>query len=114
MELFTTEVEERGGWTVVRARGQLDIGTAPVLHQLLGGIQMGEGHAVVLELDGIEFVDDLGLGVLLGAIKRARQSGGRLVVVATRPRLEELLDLTGLDRLVERSATVDEAVGVAP
>lgn len=113
MELFTTEVEERGAWTVVRARGQLDVATAPELHQLLVGIQVGQGTAVVLDLDGVEFVDDLGLGTLLGGIKRARQSDGRFVVVATRPRLVELLELTGLAQLLERADDVGRVVDVA-
>lgn len=111
MELLRTDVVEREGWTVITATGQLDIATAPDLHQRLAGAQVGEGSAVVLDLDAVEFVDDLGLGVLLAAVKRARQSDGRFVVVATRPPVTELLELTGLDRVLDRAGDVDEALG---
>lgn len=110
MDLLHTEVAERDGWTVVTATGQLDIATAPALHQRLAGVQVG-GTSVVLDLDGIEFVDDLGLGVLLAAVKRSRQSEGRFVVVASRPRLGELFELTGLDRILDRAEDVGAAVG---
>lgn len=110
MELLSTDVAERGGWTVVTATGQLDVATAPALHQTLTRAQLGDDRAVVLDLDGIEFVDDLGLGVLLGAVKRARESGGRFVVVATRPRLTELFDLTGLHLVLDLAPDVATAL----
>lgn len=101
MELLRTEVADRDGCTVVTATGQLDVATAPTLHQRLEAAQLGRASVVVLDLEGIEFVDDLGLGVLLAAVKRARQSDGRFVVVTSRPRILELFDLTGLDRILE-------------
>lgn len=110
MELLRTDVEERDGCTVVTARGQLDVATAPALHQRLEQAQLDRGSAVVLDLDGIEFVDDLGLGVLLAAVKRARQSNGRLLVVANRPRVLELFELTGLDRVLEVAPDVPTAL----
>lgn len=109
MELLRTEVAERDGWTVVTATGQLDIATAPALHQRLAGAQLG-ATSVVLDLDGIEFVDELGLGVLLAALKRSRESGGRFVVVAGRTRLLELFRLTGLDRILDRVEDVETVV----
>lgn len=110
MDLLRTDVAERDGCTVVTATGQLDVATAPALHQRLEAAQLGRASAVVLDLDGIEFVDDLGLGVLLAAVKRARQSDGRLLVVASRPRILELFDLTGLDRVLEIEADVPTAL----
>lgn len=110
MELLRTEVVEREGSTVVTATGQLDVATAPTLHQRLEEAQLDRGSVVILDLDGIEFVDDLGLGVLLAAVKRARQSDGRLLVVANRPRILELFDLTGLDRVLEVAADVPTAL----
>lgn len=104
---------DRDGWAVVAASGQLDVATAPALHQRLAELQLGGAPAVVLDLDGVEFVDDLGLGVLLGAVKRARQSDGRFVVVATRPRLTELFALTGLDRVLDLVEDVEAAISAA-
>ena len=113
MELLRTDMVERDGCTLVTVSGQLDVATAPALHQRLEEAQLDRLTSVVLDLDGLEFVDDLGLGVLLAAVKRARQSDGRLLVVASRPRILELFHLTGLDRVLDLAADVPTALSRA-
>jgi anti-sigma B factor antagonist len=97
VELLTVEICERGGWTVVTARGQLDVATAPDLRQDLLEAQYGGSTRVVIDLDGVEFLDSMGLGVLVGALKRARTHDGEFAVACSRERLLNLFELTGLD-----------------
>jgi anti-sigma B factor antagonist len=59
------------------------------------------GRRVAVDLDGVDALDDTGLGVLLGAAGRARLSGGDVVVITADARLRERFGLTGLDRAVE-------------
>ena len=56
------------------------------------------GRTVAVDLDGVDALDDTGLGVLLGAAGRARQAGGDLVVVCASEHLRARFTLTGLDR----------------
>jgi anti-sigma B factor antagonist len=56
---------------------------------------------VAVDLDGVDVLDDSGLGALLGAAGRARRTGGDLVVVASDQRLRDRFTLTGLDRAVD-------------
>ena len=58
------------------------------------------GATVVVDLDGVHVFDDAGLGLLLGAAGRARQTGGDLVVVCSTPGLRHHLELTRFDRAV--------------
>lgn len=112
-EPLAIDVAERDGWTVVTARGQLDVGTAPQLQQTLQTAQVGAGHRLALDLREVEFIDDLGLGILVGAGKRARLGDGRFVCISDRPRFLELLAVTGLDRVLERVAVPDRLFGAA-
>jgi anti-sigma B factor antagonist len=110
VELLTVETEERSGWTVVSARGQLDVATAPGFRQDLLEAQYGGSTRVVIDLDGVEFLDSMGLGVLVGALKRARSHDGELAVVCSRERLLHLFELTGLERVLRILPTLEEVL----
>jgi anti-sigma B factor antagonist len=110
VELLTVETAERDGWTVVVARGQLDVATAPDFRQDLVEAQYGGSTRVVVDLDGVEFLDSMGLGVLVGALKRARTHDGEFAVACARDRLLQLFALTGLDRILRIAPTVDEVL----
>ena len=59
----------------VAISGELDSTSAARLAEVLAGL---DGHALVIDLTGLEFIDAAGLSVLLGA---GRPSGGRLLSV---------------------------------
>jgi anti-sigma B factor antagonist len=52
---------------------------------------------VILDLGELRFIDSTGLGSLVGARKRVRESGGELVLTNTAQRIVKLLEITGLD-----------------
>lgn len=58
------------------------------------------GERVIVDLDGVAAIDDLGLGVLLGAAARARGAGGDLEIVCGRAALRAQFTDTRLDRAV--------------
>jgi anti-anti-sigma factor len=88
------------GETVVVVSGRLDgrhAGPArDALHAALGS---GSGR-VVVDLSGVELLDATGLGVLVGAHRRARAQGRELVLRGTPPRIARLLALTRLHRVL--------------
>ena len=104
------QVEDRDGWAVARASGDLDLTTAPRLREQVVQVVTGGQPRVVLDLDGVDFVDSTGLGVVVGLLKRTRSQGGDLRLVSTRSALRKVLELTALEHALPLSATVDEAI----
>ena len=100
------------GWTVMRVRGELDLASAPHLRREVIGV-LADGAHLVLDLTDVDFLDSTGLGVVLGALRRVRSAGGDLRLVCTAPHLLEVFGVTGLDRILSISASVDDAVAVA-
>ena len=95
--------------------GRLGAATvADVRLALAEAIDGGVGDLIV-DLAGVELVDATGLGVLVGAHRRADRVGRRLILQSVPGRMERLLLATRLHRvlIVDRSAGDDgvRAVG---
>jgi anti-sigma B factor antagonist len=108
--LFALDVTQSDGWWVVSVTGELELATAPRLRQqIVSLIGAGRSH-LVIDLGGVDFIDSVGLGVVVGALKRCRTHGGDLVVVGAEPRVRSLFEITRLDEIIEMHPDVDKAL----
>lgn len=101
--------EERADWTVVTVRGEVDLYTAPRLKEQLRELIEGGRRRLAVDLEGVEFLDSTGLGVLIGALKRCREAEGALALVAPRDPVLKVLGITGLDRVFPIHDSVERA-----
>jgi anti-sigma B factor antagonist len=100
-----------GAWTVLDVGGELDLSTAPSLRQELEALIEGGAKDLVVNLEGLGFMDSSGLGVLVGAHKRLEGSGGRVALVCREGPTLKVLAITGLDRVFPIHPSVDAALG---
>ena len=104
------QVTERDGAVVLHVTGDVDIATAPRLRECAVALT-GEGHRhLVIDLDGVDFLDSTGLGVLVGGLKRLRSHDGDLTLVCTQPRILKVFEITGLTKVFSIHESVDAAV----
>jgi anti-sigma B factor antagonist len=99
---------EHGPWRVLEVHGEVDAYSAPQFREALREMD-GEGAHLLVDLDGVDFMDSSGLGVLIGALKRAREQRGELALVCTGQNLLRLLAITGLDRVFTVLESVEAA-----
>jgi len=107
---FALDVSERDGWQVVGVTGELELATAPRLRQEIVSLAGSDGARVILDLTGVDFIDSVGLGVVVGALKRTRGRGGDLRVVAPQERVRSLFVLTRLDEIIVVADTIEDAL----
>ena len=101
---FVLEVAQPG--QVLVLRGRLDVTvTADVRLALAAAVSAGTGQ-LVLHLADLEGVDATGLGVLVGAHRRAGREGRVLVLRDVPPAVARVLFLTRLDRVLRTTRTV--------
>lgn len=105
---LTLQVVERDGWTVVLVAGEVDLTTAPRLRERLKQLMAEGRHHLLIDLAGVGFCDSTGLGVLIGALKRARSEDGDVVLSGLSPSLQRVFSLTGLDQAFEVHPSLDE------
>lgn len=87
---------------VVRVAGELDMMTAPVLHEHLEQVygQTRAPQVVVADLTGLRFLGSAGIAELLEAHERCQDQQTPLWVVAAEPNTVRPLRLTGVDQIL--------------
>ncbi|HVF13592.1 MAG TPA: STAS domain-containing protein [Acidimicrobiales bacterium] len=104
------DVTERGKYTVLSVQGEVDVYTAPKFRERLIELVTEGKHQIVVDLDGVDFLDSTGLGVLVGGLKRLRSHDGDLRLVCTQSRILKVFEITGLTKVFSIHDSVDSAV----
>jgi anti-sigma B factor antagonist len=76
------DTERQDGQVRIVVRGELDMTNADRLERELYAAEAEEAGEIVLDLQGVDYFDSTGLGLLLDADVRAAAAGRRLRVVA--------------------------------
>ncbi|MBB5998877.1 STAS domain-containing protein [Streptomonospora salina] len=98
------------GCAVVAVRGEIDLYTAPQLQSGLVDALEDGARRLVVDMSRVEFCDSTGMSVLLSVMKRARAADGDLELVAPKPAVRKILEVTGLDAVF----TVQDSTDALP
>lgn len=107
------DLHKRDGYAVLLVSGEVDVATVPRMREQLHSLVAQGDNRIVVDLDAVDFLDSTGLGVLVGALKRVRASGGDLQLICTQPRIRKVFEVTGLTKVFAIHDTLDEAVAGA-
>jgi anti-sigma B factor antagonist len=99
---------------VVSVFGEVDIFTAPEFKARISDAIEAGRDLVVVDLAGATFIDSSSLGVLISAHRRLSQRDGRLVIACDVPAVLNTFKITGLDAVLEISASREEALTPTP
>jgi anti-sigma B factor antagonist len=113
MDKVSLDVESRqtdSGVTVLAPTGRLDVAGAPALKDAVSQAMKNGKPRLVIDLEGVSFVDSSGLGSVVAALKQVRTSQGDLRLAAPNQQVRVVLELTTLDRVFPYYATVEEAL----
>ncbi len=103
------EIEDQGDYRLLRPSGDLDVYTVGSLRDALGKMIDDETPRVVVDLDGVPFMDSSGLGALMGGVRRLREAGGDLAIACTKEQHLKLFNITGFGEGVSIAPTPEEA-----
>jgi anti-sigma B factor antagonist len=94
-----TQVKDVGGIKVVELEGEIDLSTAVVFKETVYEV-IESGHTdVVIDLNGLEFMDSTGLGVLVAALKKTSTEGGSIRLICDKRSILKVFTITGLDKV---------------
>jgi anti-anti-sigma factor len=105
-------VEESGDVRIVRVReAKL---TYPALSHFFGEVRrlVEEGaRKVLIDLGAVTYVDSASIGCLMDIHRLLQEAGGAVMLAALQPRVETMISMTGVHKIVEIAP--DEAAALA-
>lgn len=102
-------IRDVGGHAVVALSGELVLADAPAVASYLMAAAAACGQSIIVDLEGLEYIDSRGLGILLCVRQWARRRGGDLSLAAPQQQVRELLEGCGMTGIFSVSGSVREA-----
>lgn len=106
------EIQEKdaNGIQILELMGRFDAYTAPTARQWLEKATEEEPARIVVNLEGVQFVDSTALATLVQGMKRCRQLNGDLRLCGLQQPVRMIFELTRLDKAFEIFSGEDEAI----
>jgi len=93
---------------VIEVTGEVDVYTAPKLKSRILSLIDNQQYSMIIDLNGVDFMDSSGLGVLVGGLKRVGPHEGSIALVLNRPNILKIFKITGLDKVFKIYGSVEE------
>ncbi|MBN1531629.1 MAG: STAS domain-containing protein [Spirochaetes bacterium] len=92
---------------VMRAANVLDMGESDKMWTLLKTLAEGGARYMIVDMEGLEFIDSAGIGVLINAAKVLRMNRGDITLMRVSPRIESIFSPIKLQRFIKIFSSVD-------
>jgi anti-sigma B factor antagonist len=83
--------------------------TVPLLRERLADLVAAGNYHLVVDLQGVDFLDSTALGVLVGGLRRVHPHDGSFRLVSTQERILKVFAITGLVTVFSIHTSVDDA-----
>lgn len=107
---LTLSTRTEGSATVVAAEGEVDLSTIPQLSEQLESL-INDGQVdLIIDMAGVNFIDSTGLGVLVGARKKALAKDGSVQLARLQPKVLKIFRITQLTEIFPVYESVADAL----
>lgn len=102
---FAVSGERVNGTARVRVEGEMDLAVIGLVDHEMARAEATDAERIVLDLEGLDFMDASGIRLLLDLTERSESNGGRLRITGTgAPQVRRVLELTGAGALLPLEA----------
>ena len=95
---------------IIMVSGEIDHHTSKELRRQTESayIDMGARN-IIFHFEKVTFMDSSGIGMLIGRYKQLQSIGGRISVVAANEKITEIIQFSGLSKLIPLFETIEDA-----
>lgn len=79
--------------------GELDVSTSDKLKEYLHKLADQEMLDMKINLEGLEYIDSTGLGVMIGVLKKLKVGNKEIYIINPRSNVRKIFNITGLDKI---------------
>jgi anti-sigma B factor antagonist len=95
-EQLRIDLREESARIVVKLEGELDMANAPLLQNAIESAELAAAKTVVLDLQGLTFLDSTGLRIIRAAREQCWRRGQEFAVTPGSQQVQRLLSVTGV------------------
>ncbi|MFD4024373.1 STAS domain-containing protein [Streptomyces sp. NPDC058576] len=104
-------ISDVGAWAVLSLFGDIDVHVVARVREAVDELVCDGRVHLVWDLEGVSFMDSAGLGVLVYTMRSVEAREGSVRLAGPDQQVRRLLELTGLDAVVECHPDVASAAG---
>ena len=109
-EHLQVDVRHEQDRVVLRLTGELDLASSTIFERALESTEITDTPLVVLDLDGLTFVDSSGLRIILLAHEGSRDREQEFAITPGSPQVQRLLSITSVSEHLHVIASPDDAL----
>ncbi len=98
--MFQATITDRLPRTIIALEGELDLASTPQLLAIVSGVMAAGSGEIVLDMAELTFIDSTGFSGVATLAEQARSSGASLELRSPSELTAQVLEVTGLDRVI--------------
>ncbi|MBI2930946.1 MAG: STAS domain-containing protein [Planctomycetes bacterium] len=98
------------GIVILTIRGFLDAHTFEELEKTIDDLFESGVYKLTVDLSGLDYISSAGAGVFIGAIGRAQENDGNIILMKPSANVKEVFDLLGLSHIFTFKDSREESV----
>jgi len=106
--VLNCEVDNSSAADVVHPHGEIDVATAPILHDALTQA-VSQGRHVIVDLSDVTFIDSTGFRELLVHRRMCRENDRLMVLVNPQARVQRVIDMLNFFQMIPVFPSMDAA-----
>ena len=95
---------------VLKPLGEIDLSRAPSLRHHIAQVQSGKPKRLVIDLQGVSYMDSSGVATLVEAMQVARRTGQKLVLCQLQDKVQSIFEIARLDMVFTIVKSREEAL----
>jgi anti-sigma B factor antagonist len=103
---MTASPGRQAGLTILTLKGPLNLHT---IFDFQNAVRAEQGHALVVDMTAVTFVDSAGLGAMVGAVVTLKKANRKIAYACMNQKAAALVEMTHLSQFIHNYPTVQDA-----
>jgi anti-sigma B factor antagonist len=104
------EIKDYQGIKVIALSGEIDMYTSPALREEMMGLINKRVTPLLVDLNGVSYIDSSGIATFVEGLKRMMSYGGRLKLIGLLEGVKEIFNFSKLERVFEIYGSFEDAL----
>lgn len=116
MDLRVKVEEKKRGYVLIDLTGDMDAYTSKEVKNVVEGLIKRRKYKLIVDLEKVTCIDSVGVGELLGGLKKTRERKGDLWLIYDKSPVRKFLGVTGLNEnftVFKTSAQAFKKLGIS-